>query len=313
MRKFAAGIINLSLLPLPPDVIVMYRRLSHAVLVLLVLTGFGPTVFGSQIGLSTGVSVSGQYAGQSCSQTGTTTASCSASATIQLVPPNPSTYFFSGNADAIASFGSLGAFAAGLANCTATGINCGEPEGNVTAGASFEDLIKITNGPASGFLDFAIQTSGSGSAICSASVPVACANSFAGAQLAITSNELIDGLHQSGIGLTNGVSSHDVRIAFTSSGGVASVDFDLGLIAFIRCSVDNITTDCTASSDFIDTAQVTGVTVLDPNGNVIMGASLTSQSGTNYGAISAVPEPSSLILVGSLLGGLVLRGTLRKD
>ena len=177
-------------------------------------------------------------------------------------PLNPSTYFFSGNADAISSFGSLGAFAAGLANCTATGINCGEPEGNVTAGASFEDLIKITNGPASGFLDFAIQTSGSGSAICSASVPVACANSFAGAQLAITSNELIDGLHQSGIGLTNGVSSHDVRIAFTSSGGIASVDFDLGLIAFIRCSVDNIRTDCTASSDFIDTAQVTGVTVL---------------------------------------------------
>lgn len=58
------------------------------------------------------------------------------------------------------------------------------------------------------------------------------------------------------------------------------------------------------SADFFDPLRITDIEVTDPNtGQPIPGATLTGLSGTDYPA-NAVPEPSSLMLVGGALAGI---------
>jgi hypothetical protein len=70
---------------------------------------------------------------------------------------------------------------------------------------------------------------------------------------------------------------------------------------------------CSAVADFSDTSRILGVEVLDSNGNIVPGATLTSSTGFVYPEVSSVPEPSSLILLSTaLLGAYLLMRTLAK-
>jgi len=64
---------------------------------------------------------------------------------------------------------------------------------------------------------------------------------------------------------------------------------------------------CSTSADFLDPAAITGASVYDSNGNLVSGASLLSDSGFNPNAGAAIPtpEPSSVLLVGAGLLGLI--------
>jgi hypothetical protein len=267
-----------------------------------------PFQFARADSLSTSAQVAGVYPGQSCFQTDTNTASCTAGASNQFVAPFSDTYFFGGSADAIASYGSLGTSASALDQCNVTSaiVTCLFMGQRATAGAAFDDGITITNAPASGVLDFTLSTSGTGSVICTGPDLTICSNSSAATVLNTATTEILDGGQQS-TSLPNGVSFHTLAIPFISSNGSAFVDLSLGLTSFVSCSADN-TTDCNATTNFIDTAQITGVQVLDGNGSVDPNALLSSQSGTNYNSLvgtTSTPEPSTLSLLAVALIALV--------
>jgi hypothetical protein len=68
---------------------------------------------------------------------------------------------------------------------------------------------------------------------------------------------------------------------------------------------------CATSVNFLDTAYVSGLNVLDSNGNMVNGVSITSASGTDYSDINLLaPEPSTWFL---FISGacLTIRLTLR--
>jgi hypothetical protein len=71
-------------------------------------------------------------------------------------------------------------------------------------------------------------------------------------------------------------------------------DLSVGLMAFAYG---------TADSDFLHTAQLSGVTLMDANHVPLSNFSLTAASGTDY--VNAVPEPASVAM---LLAGLVVTG-----
>jgi hypothetical protein len=92
-----------------------------------------------------------------------------------------------------------------------------------------------------------------------------------------------------------------VRIG-TSLLGAGAYDLEISFLARVVFFGDNITEvsrvgqNISLTSDFLNTFQLVGVT--DSGGGTVIGS-----DGTNFTALSAIPEPSSLVLV---LGGLIV-------
>jgi len=100
----------------------------------------------------------------------------------------------------------------------------------------------------------------------------------------------------------------DFIVASSITNGVAQLY--LTLQASADCN--GAFTSCSATADFLDPATITGATVYDSNGTLVSGASLVSDSGFNPNAGPvATPEPSSFLLLGAALLGLICTTKLR--
>lgn len=125
-----------------------------------------------------------------------------------------------------------------------------------------------------------------------------------------------------GVDLRNGIPiSFDVPYSpsgYNPSTGLYSYApdwFYVQLSAAANCSVGGAEGDssmCAADSDYQDTLRVTGLEVLDSNGNPVPGATLSAASGFDYNGRSSVPEPGTFVLLATLVAGAVLVHAARK-
>ena len=97
----------------------------------------------------------------------------------------------------------------------------------------------------------------------------------------------------------NGVTPQQIHVQFSNQ-----VVFDVNLLAQGQ--------DYSGTSDFSSTLTLTGIELVDANGNLASGWTVTSASGTQYRAIQgvAVPEPGTFALL--LVSGVAGAGLLRR-
>jgi hypothetical protein len=110
------------------------------------------------------------------------------------------------------------------------------------------------------------------------------------------------------LGLPLGVTFFKIATHFGPSAPLPQ--FLMSLETQVQCSAvgGNALTTCNATSDYFDTVRITSAQVFDSSGNLVQGATITSDTGFNPNATPSVPEPSSLLLLGSgLLYLIVLR------
>ena len=103
----------------------------------------------------------------------------------------------------------------------------------------------------------------------------------------------------------NGITPQDIRVELDNL-----VSFDTSALT------DGV--NYSGLADFSSTAILTGIELIDSNGNLASGWTVTSASGTRYnaiqGTVSAVPEPGAIALLigGTLSGGLIFVRRRRK-
>lgn len=116
-----------------------------------------------------------------------------------------------------------------------------------------------------------------------------------------------------GIFLANG--ANNLVVDTPIENGSAQLFFDLQLGAGCDGGPGYTGPACTAVSDFLDPTSITGASVFDANGNLVSGATLVSDSGfnPNAGAPVQAPEPSSLLLLGVGLVGLIGVGKSKRS
>ena len=239
-------------------------------------------------------------------------------------PNNPAAGYYSGQANAIARYGSLGVSAQGS-------FQNGKPDGspgiynNTVAAAKFTDTLtasstSFANGSA-GFVRYAFDLHGTTSAL---GTPAAYYTGETRIELLyMNSYQPVEygwglGIRRGNLGLIQNTTPPAGWTTSTSylSGGSTFYSFDLPIIwgqswdltvGFIAYAYGE------ASADFLGTAKLTGVQVFDSSHNEVTNFSLLSASGTNYLA-APVPEPETyaMLLAGlGLMGAMVKRKRLR--
>jgi hypothetical protein len=133
------------------------------------------------------------------------------------------------------------------------------------------------------------------------------------AEFVLNQGALVDyaGLNASGSTVENGSLTPDGSLAntwdYSASGtvdlAIVNGEVSLGsqLEGYVSCTSG---LSCTQSVNFLNTALLGGAVVLDSNGNVVQGATITSQSGHDYTqplTPGPVPEPASWLLLASVL------------
>lgn len=184
-----------------------------------------------------------------------------------------------------------------------------------TASLSYD--FTVLNGPASGNLLISGVVDGN------ALVDPAC-GSFSTAAGGLCSTDAYADLLITGgesyidspAGLTNGAiqlipnGSTDFQIEVPYDDAAAS--FFVELQSFASCQAETtMSGTCSAASNYLDTLQITGASVLDSNDAVVPGASISDDSGFNPNA-ATTPEPSSLLLLSGGLLALLRRGAFQK-
>jgi hypothetical protein len=250
---------------------------------------------------STSTSVSVVSGTGSCGGSNATSSGCSAGSNYDFSGLGD-TVSTAGAAAAVASFGSLGTSGAASSNCGIANpsiVNCSPyTSGSLFANASFSDVLTLSGEPSSGNVVFNIQTMGQSVITCGGASGSPACGGGATTSLIIPGSSF--GPEQT-IVLPNGTTDYSIDFGFSAGSG-SQVPIEFILLTQVQCSNTNFTT-CSASSNFINTAQVLGVSVTDLSGNVDSGATITADSGTNYNDISGspvpTPESSSLSLLGA--------------
>jgi hypothetical protein len=264
-------------------------RISAAVFLCFLGAFCLPSNFIARGDVTTFAELSSFDIGQACLQTGAAQSSCSYN-----VQPR------SGNASAIASFGSLGVYAQSIIGNVQPPFE--DASFSALAGASFGDGFTVTGGPSEGFVVFSIAVDGTNSTSCSAAIQT---------QFSCFGQAAFETIQINGTtNLVNGPGIVTGESFFVS--GVTSI-IDVLLTAEADCGASVGMNVCTSTANFLDTARVTGYTIEDINGNPVSGASAVFASGTDYNHIpTTTSEPSSLAMLG--IGMLALAGlTLKKS
>jgi hypothetical protein len=144
----------------------------------------------------------------------------------------------------------------------------------------------MVSGVSTGTADFTLEAQGQNT----------CINEQCLAAALLTSSNLQN------VAIGNGTSFFNVSEQIANG----QLTFGFSLSTQVECATI-VANSCGASSDFIDTVNITGAQVFDANGNLVSNAVLTSDSGYNPNAGTSVsaPEPSALSLLCVGVLGLV--------
>ncbi len=228
--------------------------------------------------------------------------------------------------------GSIGGAIAGVGVCSSFATDgCGTQGFTSSVTMSVFDVLHI-NGPASGFLSFEMLLEGSldlqaqvpgnqsadigfvlknnlASQIASLTLACRASGCTATENISAPATGTFNGPQATPAPVTNAVSNSATIVVPYSNG---TFGFQQQLFWNIYC-LGNTNSGCSVNLDFLHSALLGGVQVLDSNLNAVSGAIITSDSGFDYAAplssTAAVPEPGTLVLMG---GGLLTLAAFRR-